>query len=55
MTARLSARDPARMTSEPVRNPLADRLITPENSAVALIDYLPEIVEIVLTDRLLQA
>jgi nicotinamidase-related amidase len=29
------------MTSAPVRDPLADRLITPQNSALLLIDYQP--------------
>ncbi|HEX4734769.1 MAG TPA: hydrolase [Thermoleophilaceae bacterium] len=30
------------MTSQPVRDPLADHLITPENSAFVFIDYQPE-------------
>ena len=30
------------MTSEPIRDPLADHLITPQNSAFLLIDYQPE-------------
>jgi nicotinamidase-related amidase len=30
------------MTSEPIRDPLADHLITPENAAFVLIDYQPE-------------
>jgi nicotinamidase-related amidase len=30
------------MTSQPIRDPLADHLITPENSAFVLIDYQPE-------------
>jgi nicotinamidase-related amidase len=30
------------MTSQPVRDPLADHLITPENAAFVLIDYQPE-------------
>src|SRR2546425_4810197 len=29
------------MTSAPVRDPLADHLITPQNSALLLIDYQP--------------
>ena len=29
------------MTSAPVRDPLADHLITPENAALLLIDYQP--------------
>jgi nicotinamidase-related amidase len=29
------------MTSQPVRDPLADHLITPQNSALAVIDYQP--------------
>jgi nicotinamidase-related amidase len=42
MTTRLTVRDPARMTSEPIRDPLADHLITPQNAAFVLIDYQPE-------------
>jgi nicotinamidase-related amidase len=30
------------MTSQPVRDPLADHLITPENAAFVIIDYQPE-------------
>jgi nicotinamidase-related amidase len=30
------------MTSQPIRDPLADHLITPENSAFVFIDYQPE-------------
>ena len=30
------------MTSQPIRDPLADHLITPQNSAFVLIDYQPE-------------
>jgi nicotinamidase-related amidase len=30
------------MTSEPIRDPLADHLITPQNAAFVLIDYQPE-------------
>jgi nicotinamidase-related amidase len=30
------------MTSAPVRDPVADHLLTPENSALLLIDYQPE-------------
>jgi nicotinamidase-related amidase len=30
------------MTSQPIRDPLADHLITPENAAFVLIDYQPE-------------
>lgn len=29
------------MTSQPIRDPLADHLITPANSALAVIDYQP--------------
>jgi hypothetical protein len=29
------------MTSAPVRDPLADHLLTPENSALLFIDYQP--------------
>src|SRR5579872_7037694 len=29
------------MTSQPIRDPLADHLITPQNSAFVLIDYQP--------------
>ncbi len=29
------------MTSAPVRDPLADHLITPDNAALLLIDYQP--------------
>jgi hypothetical protein len=29
------------MTSAPVRDPLADHLITPQNAALLLIDYQP--------------
>ena len=29
------------MTSEPIRDPIADHLITPENSALILVDYQP--------------
>ena len=29
------------MTSAPVRDPLADHLLTPENAALLLIDYQP--------------
>jgi nicotinamidase-related amidase len=42
MATRLTVRDPARMTSEPIRDPLADHLITPQNAAFVLIDYQPE-------------
>jgi len=42
MTTRLTGRDSPRMTSQPVRDPLADHLITPENAAFVLIDYQPE-------------
>jgi hypothetical protein len=30
------------MTSAPVRDPLADHLLTPENAALLLIDYQPQ-------------
>jgi nicotinamidase-related amidase len=42
MTTRLTGRDSPRMTSQPVRDPLEDHLITPENAAFVLIDYQPE-------------
>ena len=42
MTTRLNGRDSRGMTSQPIRDPLADHLITPENSALVLIDYQPE-------------
>jgi hypothetical protein len=29
------------MTSEPVRDPLADHLLTPQNCALIIIDYQP--------------
>jgi nicotinamidase-related amidase len=29
------------MTSEPIRDPLADRLLTPQNCALVIIDYQP--------------
>jgi nicotinamidase-related amidase len=29
------------MTSEPIRNPLVDHLLTPQNSALVVIDYQP--------------
>ena len=35
------------MTSEPVRNPVADALLTPENSALVVIDYQPSQVQTV--------
>jgi nicotinamidase-related amidase len=42
MTTRLTCSDSPRMTSQPVRDQLADHLITPENAAFVLIDYQPE-------------
>jgi hypothetical protein len=30
------------MTSAPVRDPLADHLLTPQNAALLLIDYQPQ-------------
>ena len=30
------------MTSQPIRDPLADHLITPQNAAFVFIDYQPE-------------
>jgi nicotinamidase-related amidase len=42
MTSRLTVSDCADMTSEPVRDPVADHLITPQNSAFLFIDYQPE-------------
>src|SRR5258708_35074548 len=35
------------MTSQPIRDPLADQLITPANSALAVIDYQPSHIETV--------
>jgi hypothetical protein len=40
----LPVQPPARrnlMTSEPVRDPLADHLLTPQNCALIIIDYQP--------------
>ena len=42
MTTRLTGMNSRRMTSQPIRDPLADHLITPENSAFVFIDYQPE-------------
>jgi nicotinamidase-related amidase len=42
MTTRLTGGDPGAMTSEPIRDPVADHLITPENAAFVFIDYQPE-------------
>jgi nicotinamidase-related amidase len=42
MTTRLTCSDSPRMTSQPVRDPLADHLITPQNAAFVFIDYQPE-------------
>jgi nicotinamidase-related amidase len=42
MTARLAVSNSAGMTSEPIRDPLADHLITPDNAAFVFIDYQPE-------------
>src|ERR1700740_432742 len=46
MAVNFSCADPATrrcrpMTSAPVRDPLADHLITPQNAALLLIDYQP--------------
>ena len=30
------------MASEPIRDPLTDELLTPQNAVIALIDYQPE-------------
>src|SRR4051812_13344523 len=57
MTTRLTCSDSPRMTSQPVRDPLADHLITPENAAFVLIDYQPEQIAAVRSmdhDELLQ-
>src|SRR3954447_8949465 len=40
-TAHLIGRKGSRMTSLPIRDPLADALITPQNAALVLIDYQP--------------
>jgi hypothetical protein len=51
------------MTSQAIRDPLADHLITPQNAALeasppldrwARVETVPATVEIVLTDRLLK-
>ena len=42
MTTRLTFADSRTMTSEPIRDPLADHLITPQNSLFVFIDYQPE-------------
>jgi nicotinamidase-related amidase len=42
MTARLIVTESRAMTSEPIRDPLADHLITPQNSLFVFIDYQPE-------------
>ena len=42
MTTRLTFADSRAMTSEPIRDPLADHLITPQNSLFVFIDYQPE-------------
>jgi nicotinamidase-related amidase len=64
------------MTSEPIRDPVTDHLLTPQNSALIVVDYqpsqvqtvqsmelqrdwarvetVPEVVNIVLTSRLLK-
>jgi len=50
------------MTSEPIRDPVSDHLLTLQNSALIVIDYqprarvetVPEVVDIVLTSRLLK-
>src|SRR5689334_9345682 len=38
----LDARSQWQMTSQAIRDPLADHLITPQNSAFVFIDYQPE-------------
>jgi hypothetical protein len=44
------------MISQPIRDPLADHLITPQNAGLVLIDYQPPqfATEIVLTERLIR-
>ena len=42
------------MTSQAIRDPLADHLITPLQRDWARVETVPAIVEIVLTDRLLK-
>src|SRR4051794_13966913 len=42
MTVRLIVAESRAMTSEPIRDPLADHLITPQNSLFVFIDYQPE-------------
>jgi nicotinamidase-related amidase len=42
MTVRLIVTESRAMTSEPIRDPLADHLITPQNSLFVFIDYQPE-------------
>jgi len=39
------------MTSAPIRDPLADHLITPQNAALLLIDYQPAQVASVRSTR----
>ena len=41
MRTHLPASDHRHMTSAPIRDPLADHLITPQNAALLLIDYQP--------------
>ena len=47
------------MTSLPVRDPVGDHLLTPQNAVMVVVDYQPfqfaEVREIVLTERLLRA
>ena len=55
------------MIGSPVRDPVGDHLLTPQNAALIVIDYQPlqrdwargetvnDAIEIVLTDRLLKA
>jgi hypothetical protein len=38
------------MTSQAIRDPLADHLITPQNAAFVLIDYQPEQINAVRVD-----
>jgi hypothetical protein len=48
------------MASLPVRDPVGDHLLTPQNAALVVIDYrareatLADVIEIVLTERLLK-
>ena len=42
MTTRLTVTESRAMTSDPIRDQVADHLITPQNSLFVFIDYQPE-------------